>query len=97
VSTPFLIHKLEAESSIILVVVNDYRGILNRPNLFFKDWTARSPTPSKQSSDQPDDVKSIKYPKKIKGLALYSGAHAIKTGIELCASYGKGWWAHRNS
>jgi hypothetical protein len=71
--------------------VNDYRGILKRPNLFFQDWTARYPL----SPPKSQEGEGHQCPKKVKGLALYSGAHAIKAGTELCASYGKGWWAAR--
>lgn len=78
--------------SILVAVVNDYRGILQRPNLFFQDWIARfNPQPGSVKVEQDD----VKFPKKVKGLALYSGAHPIKAGTELCASYGKGWWAAR--
>lgn len=42
------------------------------------------------------DNETVRFPKKVKGLALYSGAHEIKKGTELCASYGKGWWAARS-
>ena len=67
-------------------VVNDYRGILPRPNLFFQDWTARCP---------PLPAGEGPLPHKVKGLALFTGAHAVRAGTELCASYGKGWWAAR--
>lgn len=73
--------------------MNDYRGILNRPNLFFQDWSARFPPQPRHTEEEGQE--EIKYPKKVKGLALYSGAHTIRAGTELCASYGKGWWAAR--
>ena len=75
----------------LTTVVNDYRGILQRPNLFFQEWTA--PFPKDLLSIY---SKSLNAPSNIRGLAMYSGAHPISAGTELCVSYGKGWWAARN-
>ncbi|PWN32207.1 uncharacterized protein FA14DRAFT_162418 [Meira miltonrushii] len=69
--------------------VNDYRGILQRPNLFFQEWSA--PFPKDVLCAKP----TLKPPSQIRGLAMYSGAHPISAGTELCVSYGKGWWAAR--
>jgi len=70
-------------------VVNDYRGILQRPNLFFQEWLAAFP------KDLLCVKSTLKPPNNIRGLAMYSGAHPISAGTELCVSYGKGWWAAR--
>ncbi|UZJ57108.1 hypothetical protein CBS101457_006428 [Exobasidium rhododendri] len=68
--------------------VNDFRGILIRPNVFLQDWSARSP-------HEKDNQDGIMYPKRVKGIAFFSGAHSIKAGTELCTTYGKGWWNSR--
>lgn len=73
----------------LLPVVNDYRGILQRPNLFFQEWSAAFP------KDVLSITSTLKQPNQIRGLAMYSGAHSISAGTELCVSYGKGWWAAR--
>lgn len=77
---------------------------MQRPNLFFQEWTAAFPKEllsicsihQKGSNGSNSDVEvPFKLPNQIRGLAMYSGAHPITPGTELCVSYGKGWWAAR--
>lgn len=83
--------------------VNDYRGILKRPNVFFKDVERAFPKKLAKAKDAAVAADSgdkeeieVELPKKIKTLCIFTGAHPIKAGTELCVSYGKGWWAARN-
>lgn len=78
--------------SLTSLVVNDYRGILVRPNLFFEDWKATFPRDTVCAYPR-----ESKLPKHVHGLALVTGAHPVRAGTELCASYGKGWWSARRS
>lgn len=79
--------------------VNDYRGILKRPNVFFKEVERPFPREKKaqlSGATSGEEGQQRPLPRKIKGLAIFTGAHPIKAGTELCVSYGKGWWAARS-
>lgn len=55
--------------------MNDYRGILPRPNVFFESWH--------------DGATGAR------GIGIFSGKYPIKSGTELCITYGRGFWAAR--
>ena len=64
-----------------LAVVNDYRGIAERANVFFEDFS----------------VSAKNGPGIQRGLVFKSGSKAIRQGQELVTSYGKGFWAARKA
>ncbi len=110
----------------VMRFVNDFRGILPRPNVFFQDWEdeagsdiegegiddgagagvdageeAAGPDPAeKKNADsaydsiQPDSATSASRGR-VRGIGLFTGAHSVEAGTELCVSYGKGFWQAR--
>ena len=59
--------------------VNDFRGVAQRPNVFFEEYEVLSEDGSQQQ----------------RGLLIKSGSKPIRPGEELLVSYGKGFWAAR--
>ncbi|KDN53580.1 hypothetical protein K437DRAFT_206201, partial [Tilletiaria anomala UBC 951] len=71
--------------------VNDYRGILVRPNVFFQDWAAPVAAEHREAFQRacPGEEAIVR------GIGLFTGAHWIERDQELCVSYGKGFWHAR--
>ena len=89
----------------VLRFVNDYRGILIRPNVFFQDWSAPADPNYPPSEDgeaalltaMPESPTSLDTPppRIVRGIGMFTGADPVYAGTELCVSYGKGFWQAR--
>lgn len=62
--------------------VNDFRGVAQRPNVFFEEYEVPAPSGRPLADSR-------------RGLVFKSGSKAIKARTELLVSYGKGFWQAR--
>ncbi|SCZ95302.1 BZ3500_MvSof-1268-A1-R1_Chr11-2g03418 [Microbotryum saponariae] len=62
--------------------INDYRGVLKRPNAVFesREWKSADGT----------TVQGVR-------MSVWSGPKGVEKGSEICVSYGKGFWDGRKS
>lgn len=60
--------------------MNDYRGVAERPNVFFEEFHVNEPSGHGW-----------------RGLVFKTGSKTVKAGEELLVSYGKGFWAARQT
>ncbi|SCV73466.1 BQ2448_7392 [Microbotryum intermedium] len=62
--------------------INDYRGVLDRPNAAFesREWRSADGT----------SVQGMR-------MSVWSGRRGVEKGSEICISYGKGFWDGRKS
>ncbi|EPQ26334.1 uncharacterized protein PFL1_06911 [Pseudozyma flocculosa PF-1] len=69
--------------------VNDYRGIMPRPNCRLDNWS--SPAPSSSSSLSSTTTSGAE--RQQVGMGIYTDSKPVRAGTELTVNYGKGFWS----